>query len=580
MATSFLTGLLLALVCLFTGGAAGRRIAVIGAGASGAAAAYFAQVDLAALGEERAEIHVFERSDRVGGRARAGSVEFNNQTLHFEQGASMFIGKNRHLMELAKELNLTLCAHPCTFAGDVGGEGGDGGGDSSSSGALGKLGGYGLWDPNSGDAGGRWVVRQRPGRWVRGALQMLWRYGGTGDLSTVRKRTAQAVDEFLTSYVEFAKDPRGGAYSTWDEYVAAKPLMQQSLYYRAAEFYSSRSSAIGRRFLDEVVSLATRVNYMQDVDTINTMGAHISMAAESDKAYSVAGGNWQIFAGMLQRSGASVHLGAAVQAVARENGPGSKGYRVSYKVGDLQEQSMVFDTVIVAAPLPLSDIRLHIGDTNSTSTDAGVRARAETAVDYVRMHVTFAIGVLRRDLFADWGADNSNSSGSSTLPRLIITPYRTSEPFNCMSILACLDSGSSGSGSESGAGAGAASALCGRAGGTVLVKIFSHAPIELDRVFERVDWKQAHTWHAYPRLEPRNAAAYSAAPAKGSKAFSLDRAKLPPIVLDRRDGADARGGVYYIGGMEALFSTMESQTVAARHVVRLALFGPSAAQAS
>ncbi|KAI7821259.1 Prenylcysteine lyase-domain-containing protein [Kickxella alabastrina] len=495
-------------------GAAGRarRIAIIGGGAAGAAAAYFAQEELIGRGEAPAIIHVFERDQRIGGRAHSGSVEYSNQTLMFEIGASMFIGKNQHLVGLARKFNLTLCAHPCTL----------GAATSGSVGGIWALGAYGLWDPLSGAAGGSWVVRQWADHKSRDALQMLWRYGGTGDLTQ--------------SYADFG-DPARGAFASWDDYVSDKPHMQASLYYTAAEFYSSAANAIGRRLLSEVVSLATRINYMQDVDAVNAMGAHISMAAESDAAYSVAGGNWQLFVRMLNSSAAHVHLGTTVDDVQRSSSSGSgSGYRVSF-VRDGSAAAMDFDSVIVAAPLPLANLRVLDG-----------QRQKDAAAAYVTMHVTFAIGVLRGDLFP------ADSSGEA-LPRLIVTPKHTTEPFNCLSILACLDSAGRG--------------LCGQRGGTVLVKIFSQAPVDLARVFARVEWQRSHIWDAYPRLHPRNGAAYSN-PAS-SDMFRLSRPRLPPIVLDR--SGNGTNGVYYVGGMETLFSTMESQTVAARHVVRLALFG-------
>ncbi|KAJ2890029.1 hypothetical protein IWW38_004357 [Coemansia aciculifera] len=507
-------------VCALAAASSARRIAVVGAGAAGASAAYFAQAELQERGLEPAEIHIFERSDRVGGRAHSGSVVYNNQTLHFEQGASMFIGKNKHLLDLATKFNLSLCSHPCTFGhtNDI---------DMEANGAS-SLGAYGVWEPTD----NRWVVRMGSGAFID-AVRMLWRYRGTGDLGYVRRRTKAAVDEFMQSYDDF-NNHTAGIFSTWDEYLEDKPLLRMSLYYRAAEFYQSDSERIRRRFLDEVVSLATRVNYMQDVDRISAIGAHISMAAESDTAYSIAGGNWQIFANMIASAPAHLHLNTTVREIRRSSEDSNGPYTVSVLSSSGDEVTEYFDLVIVAAPLPLANIRVL--DDQYASV---------VAAEYVHMYVTFAIGVLRDDLFPA-GRD---------LPRLIVTPYRTTEPFNCLSILACL----------------AQNSIQKCRDGPVLVKVFSHAPLDLSRVFASVDWHREQQWHSYPRLEPRNAG-YADVDDDGDEPtrFHLSRKPPPPIVLDR-DGPAA--GVYYINGMETLFSTMESQTVAARHVVRLALFG-------
>ncbi|KAJ1805163.1 hypothetical protein LPJ75_005392, partial [Coemansia sp. RSA 2598] len=502
------------------------KIAIVGAGAAGASAAYFARQELAEHhGSAPLDIHVFESSTRIGGRAHVGKVAYNNRTMYFEQGASMFIGKNKHLVDMAARYNLTLCAHPCTF------------GDSAYVDGSGGLGGYGVWEPAAGGVEGRgsWAVRLRSGRTYRDGLRLLWRYGGLRDIGRVRGHTKAAVDEFMQSYGEF-DDPDRGVFGSWDEYLRDKPALQKGLYYTAEQFYSAEASGIGRRVLHEVVSLATRVNYMQDVDAVNTLGAHISMAAESDRAYSVAGGNWQIFGRMLDESGAHVHLNASVLSIDVDD---EHGYRLavagSSEGRDTRRRLRGFDAVVVATPLPLSGIRVLDG-----------RHAALVDVPYVRMHVTFVIGQLRADLFP------ADSQRLEPLPRLIVTPFGTTEPFNCLSILACLDSDSC--------------AVAGRS--TVLAKVFSHSPLDLSAVFASVHWHRRNSWHAYPRLVPRNAGNYSRAALDDPMAFRLDRGALPPIVLDRRDAASA---VYYVNGMESLFSTMESQTVAARHVVRLAL---------
>ncbi|KAJ2837465.1 hypothetical protein J3B02_006425, partial [Coemansia erecta] len=297
-------------------------------------------------------------------------------------------------------------------------------------------------------------------------------------------------------------------------------------------FYSAQGSDIGRQVLHEIVSLATRVNYMQDVDMVNTLGAHISMAAESDKAYSVAGGNWQTFGHMLSESGAHVHLKTRVLAI---DHAGAGGYRllVEPRTHDAATSLDGFDIVIVATPLPLSGIRV-LDKRHSELVDA----------KYVHMHVTFVIGQLRSDLFP---FDDLHEP----LPRLIVTPFGITYPFNCLSILACLDNDSC--------------AVAGKS--TVLVKVFSHRPLDLAAVFASVHWHHQQSWHAYPQLEPRNAGNFSRGIFDDPLAFHLSRRVLPPIVLDQSGSA----GVYYVNGMETLFSTMESQTVAARHVVRLAI---------
>ncbi|KAJ2611521.1 hypothetical protein H4S08_003124 [Coemansia sp. RSA 1365] len=523
---------------MLAGLANSRRIGIVGAGAAGAAAAFFAQEELFARGENPAEIHVFERSDRVGGRAHSGTVIYGNRTLHFEQGASMFISKNRHLMEMADRFNLTLCHHPCTYASEWNN-------NTQTPDVLeSSLKGYGIWNPDGLAVGGEWIVGPG-GRWrVLDAIKLLWRYRGTGNLNHVRKRTKAVVDEFLQSYDVFS-DHSNGMFGSWTEYLADKPILQSSLYYSAEEYYLSANEGIRRRFLEEVVSLATRVNYMQDIDTINMLGAHISMAAESDIAYSVAGGNWQIFDRMLASSDAKLHLQTSVVEIALSNTTaGHYDFYTRPADSDTINATLAdtFDTVIIAAPLPLADIKIL----DNKHQDLA-------AVSYVHMYVTFAIGVLRTDLFPE-----------GEVPRLIVTPYHTTKPFNCLSILACLGSGTSEN-------------IRSCREGPVLVKMFSYEPVNLKQVFLSTEWHHEQEWHSYPNLEPLNAGYVAHKQASG--AFTPKRPAPPPIVLDIADynsssaALPSTPGIFYVNGMEALFSTMESQTVAARNVVRLALFG-------
>ncbi|KAJ1964939.1 hypothetical protein GGI12_001101 [Dipsacomyces acuminosporus] len=518
-----------------------RKVAIVGAGPAGSATAYFLRQELVErqlAGTDSVEIHVFEQSGRVGGRVKSGTVEYNNQTLHFEMGASMFIGVNKHLYELSQRFNLTLCSHPCTFAHDNK--------QGMANNHVSWLGSYGIWDPNTSEQSGQWLVKMGNRFWAD-AVKALWRYRGTGTLNHIRKRTAQAVDEFLSSYGMFENGAGNSSaakpYRSWDEYLQDKPYMQMSLYYHAIEYYLSSGERVDRRFLDEVVSIATRVNYMQDIDQLSTLGAHISMAAESDEAYSVAGGNWQVFEKMLQASGATLHLNTGVRSIQH----GNDRYTVAFADNNGNKTlTDDFDTVVIAAPLPLSGIDV-----------LGTKQQEASLVEYVQMRVTFAIGTLHPNLFP-----------GGHIPRLIVTPYHTTSPFNCLSILACLSSDDSDDSNNSSdpkrkLSKSQRQKMC--KDGPVLVKIFSHEPVPLDKVFASVKWHQEQLWHSYPKLIPRNSH-YTNSDDKDL--YRPHRPPVPQIVLDKRAGSD---GIYYINGFEAIFSTMESQTVAARHVVQLLL---------
>ena len=103
----------------------------------------------------------------------------------------------------------------------------------------------------------------------------------------------------------------------------------------------------------------------------------VCMAIEG--AMSVAGGNWQIFDGMLNASNATVHLNTTVDLIKKIRG------KYSLKVSSRHHESdtttskeQLFDTVVLAAPFQFSDIELE--------TD--LVKRIPDKIPYVKLHVT------------------------------------------------------------------------------------------------------------------------------------------------------------------------------------------------
>jgi protoporphyrinogen oxidase len=76
-----------------------------------------------------------------------------------------------------------------------------------------------------------------------------------------------------------------------------------------------------------------------------------------DGAFTVDGGNWRIFSGMIKASGAKLHLSTDVTDIKKRKCEGQSNWRVSTDHG-----SEIFDGVVLAAPfvLPASDQYLTI----------------------------------------------------------------------------------------------------------------------------------------------------------------------------------------------------------------------------
>jgi prenylcysteine oxidase/farnesylcysteine lyase len=88
-----------------------------------------------------------------------------------------------------------------------------------------------------------------------------------------------------------------------DEFGWAEPLSKTGL-----EYFTSQG--VSEKFVRELISAATRVNYAQNVDTIHGIGAAVSLAA--DNAVAIEGGNWRVFEQFVNRSGARLLLNTEV----------------------------------------------------------------------------------------------------------------------------------------------------------------------------------------------------------------------------------------------------------------------------
>ena len=100
---------------------------------------------------------------------------------------------------------------------------------------------------------------------------------------------------------------------------------------------------VSAAFVDEVINGVTRANYAQHVEHIHALAGMVSMAATD--AFSMEGGNTQIFERMLAASGATVHMGIAgqVTGLMRMQGASSQWW-----VGTRDGRGSVFDAVILS----------------------------------------------------------------------------------------------------------------------------------------------------------------------------------------------------------------------------------------
>ena len=136
---------------------------------------------------------------------------------------------------------------------------------------------------------------------------------------------------------------------------------------------------IGAPFSTDIIQASTRVNYGQNLNLIHGLETMVCMAIEG--AMSIKGGNWQIFDGMLKASNATVRLNTTVGAISKEKGKYTVKALAKDSIpvdGVLPYSEESFDTVVLAAPLQYSDIKVEKGLLKYTPDE----------IPYVKLHVT------------------------------------------------------------------------------------------------------------------------------------------------------------------------------------------------
>jgi prenylcysteine oxidase/farnesylcysteine lyase len=167
------------------------------------------------------------------------------------------------------------------------------------------------------------------------------------------------------------------------------------------------SDKIGPPFTTDIIQASTRVNYGQNLGIIHGVETMVCMAIEG--AMQIEGGNWRIFEGMLNTSKADVHLNTAVEGLSKENGKFT--LKVSGSSDAVSSASDQFDTVILAAPLQFTGIKLS----------DGLVKHVPDNIPYVTLHVT---------LFATFLKFNEsffNLKPGSIVPNTILTTLSPDE---------------------------------------------------------------------------------------------------------------------------------------------------------
>lgn len=273
------------------------------------------------------------------------------------------------------------------------------------------------------------------------------------------------------------------------------------------------------------MNCSTRVNYASNLGYIHGLETMVCMATNG--AMAIEGGNWQIFANMLNASRASIHLNTPVSNIAKQS---DNTYQVTLKNGE----SSTFDEVILASPLQYSDLVIdpapkHVPD----------------EIPYMKLHVTLFATPHLLDPAA------FRLAVGSTVPQFVLTTLRPNEAPDD-------NAGSPGFYSISVHNSGI-NHHSDPPRLEYIYKIFSPSRITpdfLSHIIGRpvsaheaekgdrngtISWIKHKIWHSYPREYPR--------------------VTFEEIALDE--------GLWYTSGIESFISTMETSALSGRNVARL-----------
>ncbi|KAG0296717.1 hypothetical protein BGZ97_004465 [Linnemannia gamsii] len=508
-----------------------KSVAIIGAGAGGTSAAYYLQKLLQPEGEPLHKhqllypttITIFDQSDKIGGRCQVffttnpADPEKNipEEELAIEVGASIFVKVNHHLADSSKDFGLKVKKLDDELLA--------------------------IWD------GDKFLFMESSWK-LWSLLKGLARWGFAPlKLNRLLKST---LDNLLSFYSSPA------SYSSIHEFSTAHNLRSEASIL-SSEYLESHG--ISKQYAEEVVEVATRVNYGSNLDDIHALGALVTMAAND--AQQIQGGNFQIFEGMVAKSGAEVRLETKIARI-RKLAPQSEGEEPQFEVTTTGGQKQIFDYIILAAPI------------ESTNIDFDISLPPQPKVHYRTIHATFVRGNVNPSYFYTPSSPVSSSTPSAKdFPTHILSTNSHAE-FTSLSIQARLSNGET------------------------ITKIFSPEPLSidlLDRLYSNRTWVKHKEWKAYPKLMPiafegeeggaeqpeevvveedesvsseHKQAVFEKKHAK-QKTQKEEEQEAQKKAVEAWGQVEVVPGVFYVNSFEPLISTMETETIAGKNIARL-----------
>ncbi|EHK43940.1 hypothetical protein TRIATDRAFT_127733 [Trichoderma atroviride IMI 206040] len=324
-----------------------KNVAIIGAGAAGASAAYHLRQYAEEAGV-KVNITIFEKTDRIGGRTLTVNAH-DDPSQPVELGASIFVAVNHILYNGTKNFNLSIGSNyrVAESQADV----------------------TAIWDGES------FVYETTDGTaWWWDAGKLWWRYGMSP------YRAVNLVKEVVGKFLKLYEQP----------YFPFRSLTARTYELGLVEITGVTGeqflaqNKIDEKFSRHIIQAATRVNYASNLAYLHGLETMVSFA--TDGAMSVVGGNWRIFEQMVRNSGATVYHNTTVSAIAfakEKTSSSAPKYEISTaSAGSSSTEPEVvataFDDVIIASPWQFSNIE----------AGEGVIKHHIEEIPYTKLHVT------------------------------------------------------------------------------------------------------------------------------------------------------------------------------------------------
>ncbi|TKW23671.1 hypothetical protein SEVIR_3G001800v4 [Setaria viridis] len=351
---------------------ASADICIVGAGISGASTAFFLTNYTTSL--HGAQLRVFERRHRVGGRLATVAIAGD----HFEAGGSIIHPRNLHARRFADLLGLAVKA----------------GGDDDW---------LGIWDGKRFvfqtlrplPPGSSWWRRKLHG--LLNSLLLLRRYGLS--LLKMDKFVQEMLQRFMLFYNGFESRPVFATVEEMLKWTGLYGLTRRTLEEELLD------AGLSSQTIAELVTVITRINYGQSTRISGLAGA-VSLAGSESGLWAVKGGNWQLAAGLLKTSNATLHLQEGIDSIT----DAGDYYVLRSNTGNEYNCT----ATVVATPLDEMNI------TFSPPISIPPRKMQHT-------HATFVRGLLNPGYFG--------LNSASSIPELIGTLELPDIPFSCISVL-------------------------------------------------------------------------------------------------------------------------------------------------